>query len=206
MLYSLSINLSLIISLSVIMNPIEKLLSRKSHPKLIAPAPTEDELEILFKAALRAPDHAMLQPWHYRIFAGEAGLNKLGELFVEATQLSQPDIEQEKLDLLSKKPHRAPMVIVATVKVKQHPKVPEIEQILSAGASVQNLLMAAHFLDIGAMWRTGSLTFNSHLMRLLGLEANEKIVGFIYLGQEEGEKRAPNPFNIDEFVSFYSES
>ena len=84
------------------------------------------------------------------------------------------------------------MVIVASVCIKEHPKVPKVEQLLSAGASVQNLIMAAHFQGIGAIWRTGNLAFNHHLMKSLGLAESEEIVGFIYLGSEVGEKRKAN--------------
>jgi len=131
-------------------------------------------------------------------------LQQLGDFFVQATQLSGKELSDDKLERLRRKPLRAPMVIVASVRITEHPKVPEIEQILSAGASVQNLLMAAHFLDIGAMWRTGDLAFNSHLMKLLKFDEHEKTVGFIYLGKEEGEKRSVKPFNISDFVVDYN--
>ena len=182
------------------MNPLELLLTRKSHNKLMKPAPNEQQLEIMFKAALRAPDHALLRPWQYRVYEGE-GLDKLGHYFAEATLSTEPELTPEKLDRIRNKPHRAPMVIVASVVIKEHSKVPRVEQVLSAGASVQNLLMAAHFQKIGAIWRTGNLAFNSKLMRLIGLSKTEEIVGFIYLGTEDGEKRKAKDFDISDFVS-----
>lgn len=180
---------------------LEKLLSRQSHNKLEAPAPTQEQLDVMFNAALRAPDHALLKPWRYRVFSGE-GLDKLGQYFVDATLKVEPDTDEQKLEKIKKKPQRAPMVVVASVYLQSHPKVPHVEQILSTGASVQNLLMAAHFQGVGAMWRTGSMAFNQHLMDLLGLEDDEAIVGFIYLGKEVGEKRKLRPFDVAEFVSY----
>ena len=185
------------------MDPIELLLSRKSHNKLIAPAPNEEQLQILFKAALRAPDHALLRPWRYRVYTDD-GLETLGNYFVQAAKDSDPNITQEKLQKAQLKPKRAPMVIVASVCLVEHRKVPKVEQILSAGASVQNLLMAAHFQGIGAMWRTGDLAYNTFLMECLDFAEDEIIVGFIYLGTEEGEKRAAKPFEISDFVTRYS--
>ncbi|WP_444998511.1 nitroreductase family protein [Aliikangiella sp. IMCC44359] len=185
------------------MNPLELLLSRKSHNKLVAPAPSDEQLNILFKAALRAPDHALLKPWYYRVYQ-EDSLATLGAKMAEAALKLDASISEEKLDKIRNKPLRAPMVVVASVKVKEHPKVPEIEQVLSGGASVQNLLMAAHFQGIGAMWRTGSLAFNLHLHSLLGFEKNEILTGFIYLGTEQGEKRAAKLLNIDDFVTRFS--
>jgi len=181
-------------------NPIDLLLSRKSHNKLISPAPTEEQLEVMFKAALRAPDHALLKPWRFRVFEGEA-LEQLGEHFVEAAKHDQADLTEEKLAKLRSKPLRAPMVIVASVVIKEHPKVPEIEQVLSGGASVQNLIMAAHFQGVGAMWRTGGMAFSRKLMSLLGFEAQETLIGFIYLGTEEGEKRQARVSEIEEHVT-----
>ncbi len=182
-------------------NPLELLISRQSHNKLTTPAPTKEQLNNLFRVALRAPDHALLKPWQFRVYQGEA-LDTLGEYFVEATQKEAPDTSEEKLEKIRNKPKRAPMVIIASVKLQDHPKVPHIEQYLSAGASVQNILMAAHFQGIGAMWRTGGMAFNQHLMNLLGMNDNEKIIGFIYLGKEEGDKRRLKEVDVGDYVSF----
>ncbi len=178
----------------------ELLLSRKSFNKLTAPAPTSEQMDVLFQSALRAPDHASLKPWRYRVYEGKS-LEELGELFLRASLISEPKLSEFQCQKIKQKPLRAPMVVVASVLIKEHPKVPEIEQILSGGASVQNLLMAAHFSEIGAMWRTGGLAYNLHLAGLLGMEENEKITGFIYLGQEEGVKRPVKYLNKDEFVT-----
>lgn len=186
------------------MSPVEILLARKSHNRLTFPPPNDQQLDIMFKAALRAPDHASLRPWRYRVYSGHA-LDRLAEHFVSATLHTTPDLSIEKSEKIRQKPKRAPMVVVASVCVVEHPKVPEIEQHLSAGASVQNLLMAAHFQGIGAIWRTGSLAFNSHLMKLLEFSENESIVGFIYLGTEEGEKRKVKPFEMSDFVTRFDQ-
>jgi len=187
----------------VIMTSLETLLSRKSHNKLIAPAPTKEQVQIMMQAALRAPDHAQLKPWQYRIYTGDA-LEILGDHFVLASQTDKPNLTVEQAEKIRNKPLRAPMVIVASVKVVEHRKVPAMEQILSAGASVQNLIMTAHFLQIGAIWRTGNLAFNRKLMDLIGLKSNESIVGFIYLGQELGDKKDVVSIDQSRYVEWYS--
>ncbi len=181
------------------MSVLENLLSRKSHNKLVAPAPTEPEVEQMMKLALRAPDHALLKPWRYQIFSGDS-LIQLGDFFAKASQFENFELTLDQIDKIKSKPLRAPMVIVASVMIIEHPKVPEIEQWLSAGASVQNLLMGAHLMNIGAIWRTGSLCFNRHLMDLLELKTNESLIGFIYLGQEDGDKKMPKFVQQSEFV------
>ena len=182
-------------------SPLSILQARQSHNKLVEPAPSRTQLDEMFKAALRAPDHALLRPWRYRVYEGEA-LSELGENFLQASLQEEPELSELKQEKIRNKPLRAPMVVVASVLLQEHPKVPHVEQILSAGASVQNLLMAAHFQGVGAMWRTGSLAFSHHLMDLLGLAEDEVIVGFIYLGTEEGDKRRIKPFELEEFVSY----
>jgi nitroreductase len=180
----------------------EILSSRKSHNKLIEPAPTEEQVHAMMKVALRAPDHALLRPWRFQIFSGR-GLRKLGEYFERASVAATPSLDQDKRNKIAGKPLRAPMVVVVSVKLVEHKKVPEIEQLLSGGASAQNLIMAAHFLGIGAIWRTGSLCFNPHLKVELGMSENESIIGFIYLGQEQGDKRTAKPVDESEHVTWH---
>ncbi len=183
------------------MLPLDILLKRKSHNKLVLPAPTSKQVQDMMQAALRAPDHAQLKPWRYLIYRGES-LKRLGEYFVRASLLKEPALSEDKQDRIANKPLRAPMVMIAIIRLVEHRKVPEIEQILSAGASVQNLIMAAHFMNIGAIWRTGDLAFNRQLMDELGLSSNESIAGFIYLGQEEGVKKAVPQIDQSDFVEW----
>jgi len=183
------------------MNPVETLLCRKSHNKLTGPAPTKAQVKTMMQAALRAPDHAKLRPWRYQVFSGES-LNRLSNYFVGASLAENSELDEIRIAKIAAKPLRAPMVIVASVIQIEHKKVPPVEQLLSAGASVQNLLMTAHFLQLGAIWRTGGLCFNRHLMDLLGYAENQSIVGFIYLGQEQGSKRAVPQIDQDDFVEW----
>ena len=125
---------------------------------------------------------------------------KLGELFVSAKLQDDPHLDQAAIDKLKKKPLRAPLVIVVIASIQDHPKVPEIEQMLSAGASVQNMLLAAHMQGIGAMWRTGSMTYNSRVREGLGVAQNEKIIGFIYMGSIEGKTRLVPEMNVGQYV------
>ncbi|MDG0999142.1 MAG: nitroreductase, partial [Pseudomonadales bacterium] len=126
---------------------------------------------------------------------------KLGELFVSAKLQDDPQLDQAAIDKLKKKPLRAPLVIVVIASIQDHPKVPEIEQMLSAGASTQNMLLAAHMQGIGAMWRTGSMTYHSLVREGLGVSQNEKIIGFIYMGSIEGKTRLVPEMNVGEYVT-----
>jgi nitroreductase len=92
---------------------------------------------------------------------------------------------------LKTKPFRAPTIIAVAAHVVEHPKVPEIEQLLSAGASAQMMMTAAHALGLGAIWRSGSPMFTEQMRDGLGFARNEQIIGFLYVGTPKAAKELP---------------
>ncbi len=178
------------------MDALENLHNRVSINRLAAPAPSGDVLENIMRAALRAADHGRLQPWRFLVIEGD-GLNHLGALFVEASGDELTAAAKEKI---TAKPHRAPMIIVAIASPRDLPKIPVIEQVISTGAAVQNMLNAAFAQGVGAMWRTGGLAYNCDVKKGLGLEESESIVGFLYLGAPAGAPcSATQDQSIDKF-------
>ena len=76
----------------------------------------------------------------------------------------------------------------------------QLEQQLSLGAAVQNMLLAAHAQQIGAVWRTGAICYHPALAKGLGLSENEQLLGFIYLGQPAGSEKKVEQLNVADFV------
>lgn len=181
---------------------LDKIINRVSCGRLEAPAPSRDEMNKMFQAALRAPDHKGLKPWHYIVFEGETQLNQLANCYLEASLKENSDLEESKKERTLSLPHRAPMVVVAVAKSNGHEKVPHVEEVLSAGAGVQNLILGAFDLGYGAFWRSGPLCFNPHLKSLLGLDNEDTIVGFIYLGTPSIELKTKTPPNVEDFVQY----
>lgn len=159
------------------------LLERVSIPAnlLEAPAPSEEDLKTMINAAVTAPDHGALRPWRFVIIRDEA-LEKLGDVFREAAKLIKPDCTEAELEGARQKALRSPMVIAVVATIKEHPKVPPHEQMLSAGAAAQNLQLAANALGYGSIWLTGPFATDEHVYRSLGLNPGDRIVGFVYLG------------------------
>ena len=173
------------------MEALELLKQRTSCAQLTEPAPSREQLDTLYRVAFRAADHRQLKPVRFLEIAGD-GLEKLGELFVAARRADNPDLPPEVEAKAKSLPTRAPMILAAIVTVTPDDKVPEVEQVLSAGASVQNMLNAAYAMGIGMMWRTGDLAFNATVQRGLGLADNEQLVGFLYTGTpRSGFREAP---------------
>lgn len=180
------------------MNALDALHNRTSVPKLSAPAPDADQLRNICKAAFTAADHGMIKPWRFLIIRDESRL-KLGDLFVAATKEDLPDSDPPFLERIRMKPLRAPLIIVTISHYRPHPKVPEIEQDLSAAAATQNMLLAAYAQHIGAYWRTGSMAYHPIVHAGLGITEREKIIGFLYLGQIAGATKNLSPLNIEDY-------
>ena len=172
---------------------------RNSANKLIAPGPSKAELVEIFKSAMRAPDHARLRPWRFLVIEGQ-DREELGNLFVQVHTDSDPEISIEKCQKVAAKALRAPLIIVVVAHVVEHPKVSEIEQILSAGCAAQNILLSTEALDYAGIWRTGELAFDKGVHKGLGLLENEQILGFLYIGTREGDAKPIPQYEPEDFV------
>lgn len=163
------------------MDAITALTQRVSAPRLVAPAPSAEQCEIIFQAALRAADHGQLRPWRFLRVAG-ASREALAALFLQAAQAQEGDLSDSRREKILGMPMRAPLIIVAIACCHEHPKVPAVEMMLSAGAAVQNMLNAVYALGLGGCWRTGEMAYSEVVRAGLGLQADEQIVGYLYLG------------------------
>lgn len=182
------------------MQTLDALMTRTSVGGLVEPAPDAVTLDKAFAAALRAPDHRLLRPWRYLTVAGEAR-EQLGEVFLAAGLQDNPELGDTERKRLLAMPLRAPLIIVAVVAIRQDEKVPEVEQVLSTGASVQNLLLALHDQGYAAMWRTGWMAEHPRVKAALGVAPAEHIAGFVYAGTAGGPQRAPSTPVVRDFVA-----
>lgn len=181
------------------MDTLKALHNRVSVPALQAPAPQGDALYNIQKAALRAADHKILRPWRFLLIEGSEGLARLGQLFVRAKEAEGQPLDDLQSGIIAAKPLRAPMIVVAIAACRPNPKVPEVEQLISTGCAVQNMLNAAYAQGIGAMWRTGEFAYSRVVMEGLGLGADERIVGFLYLGTPKGDVKPPPEMSVEQF-------
>lgn len=169
------------------MNAIELLLTRQSTSVLTEPAPNEADVATLLSAGMRAPDHGGLKPWHFHVITGD-GLQRLSELYLDAktcevkTAALDEEVINEKLAKIAKMPFRAPMIIAISTHYVQHSKVPKQEQLVAAGCCVHAMQMAAFALGYGAVWRTGDLAYHNKVKQGLAIDADNDIVGFLYIG------------------------
>lgn len=185
------------------MDTIETLMSRNSIPPklLMEPAPDEDALQEILATAARAPDHGAIQPWRFHIVRGEARAH-LSEIFVEALLKRDPEAPEAVVMKERNRTSFAPIVIVACTEVTtDNPNVPPIEQIVSTGAAVQNIMNAAHSRGFGTFLSTGKNARDPHVKQAFGLSDKDELVGFVYLGTPKpGLSGKPRP-DATEFCS-----
>ena len=160
---------------------IESILQRSSATKLAEPAPDRAQLETLLRAAARAPDHGRLAPWRFVVLQGEAR-HRLGDAMAEVTRQKTPDVGAEVLDGERRKALRAPVIVAVAAAARPHPKIPEVEQLAAVAAGIENMILAAHALGFGTMWKTGGAAYSPIVKRALGLDESDQILGFVYLG------------------------
>lgn len=181
------------------MDALSLLLNRRSLPKLMAPAPQGEVLENIFRAGLRAPDHAALTPWRFIVSEGE-GLQKLADILVEAAKAD--DAEAAVIEKAGKAPFRAPMVITVVARVTEHDKVPVIEQHLSAGCAAQAMQMAAVAQGFSGFWRTGKWAYHPVVREALGVTGDDMIVGFLYVGTPGCREAKVAKRELHDFVEY----
>ena len=155
--------------------------NRVSQPILSEPAPSVDEWESILDAASRAADHGNMKPWRFRIYEKE-GRAKLGQIYWHHALSELESMPPSKEEAFINKAYRAPVVLLVYARIKKHPKVPEIEQVMAASAAAQQILLGLHALGYGAMWRSGPACFTNKTKELLSLEESDQIIGLIYAG------------------------
>jgi nitroreductase len=163
---------------------LDLLLSRRSGSAkaMTGPGPNAEELRTILKAGARVPDHGKLFPWRFILFEGESR-ERMGSLLVEALRQTEPDASSERVAQERHRFLRAPVVVGVISRVREAIAIPEWEQMLSAGAVCQNMLIAAHAMGYVASWITEWYAFHPHVLDGIGLKSGERVAGFLYFGK-----------------------
>lgn len=159
------------------------LLARRSTRilDLAEPGPSAQELETILTIGARVPDHGKLAPWRFIVFEGE-GRARAGAALAQALAEADPEASERRQEEERGRFLRAPLVIAVVSRAATHVKIPEWEQVLSAAASAQNMVIAATALGYGVNWVTEWPSYEPKARAALGLEPFERIAGFLYVG------------------------
>jgi len=190
---------------SAVTNPtIELQRNRRSvAPRLLnEPAPSESEIETMLTIAARVPDHGRLVPWRF-IVIDRDGAVRLGDVIAQTYAADHPDADAERLTVERTRLTQAPLVIAVVSRAAPHEKIPEWEQILSAGMATMNLITAANALGYATNLYTQWYSYDRRVMDALGLAPHERLVGFVHVGTPEERPADRARPALGEIVSRY---
>lgn len=183
---------------------IDHLLSRSSAPiaELKEPAPSDQEIATMLKAATRVPDHGRLAPWRFILYRG-AARERIGEGLLALAEKREGPLPEGRRNQELTRFSRAPLVIGVISSPKENPKIPEWEMFLSGGMAAMNLMHAANALGYGTNMITNWYSGTEEGRALLGLAPHERVVGFVHIGTYEGvTPERPRP-DVAELVEEY---
>jgi len=171
--------------------------ARRSVPakQLGEPGPDPATLLRMLTSAVRVPDHGKLVPYRFLRIAGDAR-HSLGAFLAERAVQRDPQVSPAQLDKDRQRFSHAPLIITVIASPRPSPKVPEAEQLMTAGCVCFALLQAAQALGFGAQWLTAWMAFDPVVHARLGLAEGEQIAGFIHIGTpktEVPERERPDP-------------
>ncbi|KKB12024.1 NAD(P)H nitroreductase [Devosia geojensis] len=159
------------------------LMTRRSVGQafLREPGPDAGQLEELLTIATRVPDHGKLAPWRLVVFEG-AARERAGERLAEIVEAREPAADAARLDIERRQFLPAPLVVGVLSTAKEHPKIPQFEQLISAGNVAFNLVHAAYALGFAASWVTRWFAYDEEAAAMLGAAPGERFVGFVHIG------------------------
>jgi len=169
---------------------------RSIYPNQFTGEPVDDQIiEQLLENANWAPTHKLTEPWRFRVFKGE-GIAKLSKFQAELyrmVSIKKDSFDPEKYKKLQAKPKLCSHII--SIGMKRNLIVPEVEEIAAVSCAVQNMYLTASAYKIGCYWTTGGITFYDEAKAFFGLEKEDRLMGFLYLGKYNGSwpkgKRKP---------------
>jgi len=165
-----------------------ELLARRRSTAATAmsePGPSPEEIDTLLSIAQRVPDHGKMAPWRFILFQDEERA-RFGQILAKIWA-GENDADDARIDMELNRFTRAPLVIAVISNVLEKHSIPEWEQIMSAGAACQNLLIGAQAMGYASQWLTEWYAYHPYAKDALGLRSGERVAGFIYIGSTDDQ-------------------
>ncbi len=157
--------------------------TRRSIPafQMCEPGPDRAQIRDMLRLAVRVPDHGKIAPWRFVVYQG-ARRAEIGEALLSLALTKKPGLPDDMIEVERARFTRAPVVIAVISTAGPHAKIPEWEQVMSAGAVCLNLLMAANSKGFVSNWLTEWFAYDEDAFAILGIHKGEKVAGFIHIG------------------------
>jgi nitroreductase len=168
-----------------IMDVIDAIKTRRSIGKVKDDLVPSDCIEKILEAGTYAPNHYRTEPWRFFVISGDSR-KKLGAVLEEIARIENTDLDPDEWNKKAEKarnnPLRAPVIIAVGVEPADKKNVIVKEEYAAVCSAIQNMLLTAHSLGLGAIWRTGAVTYQNKVKEFFGLTPKGDMAGFIYIG------------------------
>lgn len=173
-------------------------------PFLNDPGPSTGELEEMLTIAARVPDHGKLAPWRMIVYSG-AARQSVGEKLARLVALREPDADAARLEKERSQFLPAPVTVGVLSTAAPHPKIPEFEQLISAGCVAFNLVHAANALGYAAHWVTRWFAYDREAAAMLGADEGEQFVGFVHIGTPDVRLEERERPKLEDIVRYWKD-
>lgn len=162
----------------------------KQYNKVLVP---DSIIHQMLENANWAPNHGHTEPWRFVVFT-DTGLHRLADFFqsvylgsVAPEHFLKGKYEKQRNNIM-----QSSHVIAILMKRQETEKIPEVEEVCAVACAVQNMLLTAAAYNIGCYWSTGGPTFKPEGKAFFNLGENDKLLGFLYVGNFDGDLPAGN--------------
>ena len=181
--------------MSVAPDFLEFMSSRRSVSTLEEPGPTRDQLDRILRAAGSVPDHGELHPFRFVVAEGD-GRGRFGDALAKTAAERRPDAPAALFEKVRGKAFRSP-TLIALIASPKNGKIELWEQNATAACAGYAVILAAHALGVGAVWKSVPFTKGRALAEALGMNEQEEMLGWIHLGTPRGDEPASQREPLD---------
>ncbi|RBW70536.1 nitroreductase family protein [Bacillus taeanensis] len=182
--------------------------NRRSIGKVKEVVPNKEKIEQILEAGRWAPSHYRTEPWKFIVLQGEARI-KLGEAYAEINleEMEQPTAEEKKqaYEKGVKKAKRAPVIIALIVEPVSGETIEWIEEVEACACAAQNMMLMAHELGLGTIWRTGKPTYHRIMKETFNVSNKGMVLGFLYIGYPDMQPKNVTRKPLEDKVEWWTE-
>ncbi|CAM4289515.1 nitroreductase family protein [Taylorella equigenitalis] len=184
---------------------ITSIINRSSMKDIADPAPSMDELNLAFRAAMAAPDHGKLRPWRFKVIEGREKILKFTNYAIDIRQNSDQRMPEDKVEIIRKLYSKVPMIILVACHMDyQNTRIPEDERVISTACATMNLINCLESMGYGLFWSTGIATYFDEFQSAIGFNSLDyKYMGMILVGTPQSEKPVKDRPDVADHVEFW---
>jgi nitroreductase len=157
-------------------------MTRRSESRLADPAPSDEELAQILRAATTVPDHGHLQPWRLVVVRDDARA-AFGDALAATARRHDGSLDDRRAAKIRSKAFEAPLLVALAARIREKRGVPPWEQIASAACTGYVMTLAAHELGLGAIWKTSPFLDGKEIRKVLDLTKGDAPLGWVNLGR-----------------------